>query len=187
MFFWLSKIRIPVMIVAVIAVIIRVLVYRVHPRDPFDWQDYASMAGNATLVLGLLLRSWAASVIHKKEELATSGPYSLCRHPLYAGSSLMVIGFTILLGDTISAAILIPVVIATLLIAIVTEEQILTKKFGTSWEEYCKTTPMFLPFSLPGGWGAVSLDQWWVNREYEAVAASLVGVLGVLGWHVWTN
>ena len=98
----------------------------------------------------------------------------------------MTVGFMLLLGDWVSAAILLPVFFMTLIIAILTEERHLTKTFGEAWEAYCKTTPMFLPFAIPAGWGAVSADQWWANREYEAVVASTFGVLAVLGWHAWT-
>lgn len=175
------------MIIAVVAVIARILFFRIQPRDPFDYLDPVSMAGDVLLLLGLLLRSWAASVIHKREELATAGPYSLCRHPLYAGSTMMTVGFMLLLGDAISAAILLPVVAFTLVIAITSEEGILAKQFGDAWTEYCQTTPAFPSVSLPAGWGSVSLDQWWVNREYEAVAASMLGMIAVVAWHMWAH
>lgn len=46
-------------------------------------------AAVAVVLLGVGIRSWAAGTIRKNSELATSGAYSLCRHPLYLGSFLM--------------------------------------------------------------------------------------------------
>ncbi|HSD75053.1 MAG TPA: methyltransferase, partial [Steroidobacteraceae bacterium] len=58
-------------------------------------------SGAAALVLGLLLmscaalgRAWTSLFIagHKDERLVTTGPYALCRHPLYALSLLGGLG-----------------------------------------------------------------------------------------------
>jgi len=47
---------------------------------------------------GIFLRTWSAGCIVKKSKLTTLGPYSIVRHPLYLGSFLTGIGFTILGG-----------------------------------------------------------------------------------------
>ena len=51
--------------------------------------------GGAIALLGLALRAWAAGHIRKNAALATSGPYSYTRNPLYLGSFLLGLGFTI--------------------------------------------------------------------------------------------
>jgi Phospholipid methyltransferase len=51
-------------------------------------------AGAVAAVAGTLVRLYASGFIVKNKELATDGPYSLVRHPLYTGNLLMVIGFT---------------------------------------------------------------------------------------------
>lgn len=51
-------------------------------------------AGAVAAVVGTLVRLYASGFIVKNKELATDGPYSLVRHPLYTGNLLMVIGFT---------------------------------------------------------------------------------------------
>ena len=44
------------------------------------------------------LRAWAAGHIRKNAQLATSGPYAFTRNPLYLGSFLLGLGFTIASG-----------------------------------------------------------------------------------------
>ncbi len=55
--------------------------------------------GTGLAVLGTLVRLYASGFIVKNKELATDGPYSLVRHPLYTGNLLMVLGFTVASGQ----------------------------------------------------------------------------------------
>ena len=57
--------------------------------------------GGIIALLGLALRAWAAGHIRKNAELATSGPYAHTRNPLYLGSFLLGIGFTVASGRAI--------------------------------------------------------------------------------------
>src|SRR5687768_1547746 len=58
----------------------------------------ALAAGAFVSVLGLAIRAWAAGHIRKNAQLATSGPYAFTRNPLYFGSFLLGLGFTIASG-----------------------------------------------------------------------------------------
>ncbi|HEU4837195.1 MAG TPA: methyltransferase, partial [Pyrinomonadaceae bacterium] len=58
----------------------------------------ALLIGASVSVLGLALRAWAAGHIRKNAQLATSGPYAFTRNPLYLGSFLLGLGFTIASG-----------------------------------------------------------------------------------------
>jgi protein-S-isoprenylcysteine O-methyltransferase Ste14 len=51
--------------------------------------------GVVLAVLGMLVRLYASGYIVKNEQLATDGPYSLVRHPLYTGNLLLLVGFTV--------------------------------------------------------------------------------------------
>ena len=51
--------------------------------------------GGAIAVVGLLVRAWAAGHIRKNQTLAVSGPYAHTRNPLYLGSFILGVGFTI--------------------------------------------------------------------------------------------
>src|SRR5690554_3341927 len=50
------------------------------------------------VVLGSLVRIYASGYIIKNKLLATEGPYSLVRHPLYTGNLLILLGFTLACG-----------------------------------------------------------------------------------------
>src|SRR5262245_40606030 len=51
--------------------------------------------GLAVALAGLLLRGWAAGYLEKGKRLAQDGPYGIFRHPLYAGSFILALGFCI--------------------------------------------------------------------------------------------
>jgi protein-S-isoprenylcysteine O-methyltransferase Ste14 len=51
-------------------------------------------AGAVLVLLGVLVRLYASGYIVKNKALATAGPYSLVRHPLYTGNLLLLLGFT---------------------------------------------------------------------------------------------
>src|SRR3712207_5529755 len=53
------------------------------------------LIGGATSLIGLAIRAWASGHIRKAEKLAISGPYAYTRNPLYLGSLLMAVGFTV--------------------------------------------------------------------------------------------
>ena len=56
------------------------------------------VSGGIVAVLGLAIRAWASGHIQKAKVLAISGPYAHTRNPLYLGSFLMGVGFTIAAG-----------------------------------------------------------------------------------------
>jgi protein-S-isoprenylcysteine O-methyltransferase Ste14 len=65
----------------------------------FAWlaaPDLHSLAiGVPVSIAGLLLRAWAAGHLAKNSELATGGPYSYVRNPLYVGTLLVAAGLVI--------------------------------------------------------------------------------------------
>jgi len=55
--------------------------------------DGASLwAGGTVILVGLVVRGWAAGVLEKNRELAVSGPYAFTRNPLYLGSFVIGTG-----------------------------------------------------------------------------------------------
>ena len=113
-----------------------------------DWLNWASeMLGYVLLVLATLWRIWCALFIAgaKNGELATDGPYSAVRNPLYIGNflGLVGVGFAVqqpVLGVAIGAAFALsyPAVIAQ-------EEQNLARIFGERYREYCARVPRWVP------------------------------------------
>jgi protein-S-isoprenylcysteine O-methyltransferase Ste14 len=77
------------------------------------------------------------------QQLVTSGPYALVRHPMYAGLALaawvaLLIYFT---WTTVYFAVFSPM----LFLRARREEQALAAEFGEQWHAYCQRVPPFLP------------------------------------------
>jgi len=129
-----------------------------------------SFAVGCTIALiGMLVRLYASGFIVKNKQLATNGPYSLVRHPLYTGNLLLMIGFTFACGQwwalLVSAAfwgIWYPS-------AIEYEDRKLHGIFGDAWEAWSGTVPAVIPRGLKirdgGNW---SLETSW-KQNYEAI------------------
>ena len=57
------------------------------------------MALGGTVVCGGAgLRAWGAGYLLKNRSLVVAGPYAHLRHPLYAGTLLLAVGFAIVAG-----------------------------------------------------------------------------------------
>jgi len=67
----------------------------------------ASLLGGGCIVgLGSALRGWGAGHLVKNDRLTVTGPYAHLRHPLYAGTLLVGIGFAVIAGGGIAIALL---------------------------------------------------------------------------------
>lgn len=109
----------------------------------------AAFAVGAILALiGMAVRLYASGFIVKNKELATDGPYSLVRHPLYTGNLLLLIGFTFANSQLWS------VVVSGLFwwfyypTAIEYEDRKLRRIFGAKWEEWSQAVPAVIPARL---------------------------------------
>lgn len=138
--------------------------------------------GGIVALAGLLIRGWASGHLQKNRVLANSGPYAFTRNPLYLGSFILGLGFTIASGVWwlgIAFAILF---LGIYLPVMRVEADELTAIFGEVYKEYAANVPLFLP--LPTGYksGAEKFDMslYLRYREYRAA----LGL--VLAWCVLT-
>ncbi len=114
----------------------------------------AFAAGAVLSVLGALARMYASGYIVKNQQLATSGPYSLVRHPLYTGNLLLLAGFTVASGLWWAALVSAWFWWFYYPTAIEYEDRKLRRIFGEPCAEWQKSTPAVLPRSIvpaPGG------------------------------------
>jgi protein-S-isoprenylcysteine O-methyltransferase Ste14 len=91
------------------------------------------------LIPGVTIWIWSVVLILTRVpqgELITHGPYSLVKHPLYTAVALLVLPWVGLLFNTwLGVLVGIVLYIASRLFSR-EEEEILSKTFGTAWDEY---------------------------------------------------
>lgn len=106
------------------------------------------LAGFVIAALGQLWRIYAAGVIYKNKRLATTGAYSLVRHPLYLGNFLILAGFTLAAGNWGVAAVVAAFLLFYYPAAIRYEDTKLRDLFGEEWQAWGTRTPGMFPRSL---------------------------------------
>lgn len=112
------------------------------------------------------IRVWAAGHLEKSREVTSSGPYRFTRHPLYAGSAVITLGFVIA-SRSVAVAVLAAVYLGvTYTAAIRREEAFLTAQFGAAYPDYKAGR-------LGGVARTFSVERAMRNREYRALAGLL--------------
>lgn len=77
------------------------------------------------------------------QQLVTTGPYRIVRHPMYAGLMLSAVG-SLLIYTTWTTVFF--VCFAPLMVRRAWhEENALSAEFGEQWQEYCRRVPAFIP------------------------------------------
>jgi protein-S-isoprenylcysteine O-methyltransferase Ste14 len=92
------------------------------------------------LIPGVINWIWSVVLILTKiprKELITNGPYSLVKHPLYTNAALLVLPWIGFLFNTWLGVVIGIIVYIGSRIFSPEEEEILSKIFGTAWDEYC--------------------------------------------------
>jgi protein-S-isoprenylcysteine O-methyltransferase Ste14 len=125
---------------------------------------------------GIALRAWAAGHLAKNQRLATSGPYSFTRNPLYLGT-LIAAGGLATAARSAGLALLFGSLFALVYLpAIELEEQHLSAILP-GYAEFAARVPLLVP-RWPAGFGPdrFSAALYRKNREYQALAGWLAGV-----------
>ena len=105
----------------------------------------ALIAGACVSLVGLAIRAWAAGHIRKNAQLATSGPYAYTRNPLYLGSFLLGLGFTIASGRLVLGLLFAALFLGIYLPVMRVEASTMAELFGNEYETYRRTVPLFFP------------------------------------------
>lgn len=93
------------------------------------------------LLLGVINWVWSVILILIKvprNELITTGPFSLVKHPLYVGFVFLIIPWAGFLLNSWLGIVLGLVLYIAIRIFAPKEEQILSKIFGKDWDDYSK-------------------------------------------------
>jgi len=110
--------------------------------------DIRVWVGLALALIGQVWRIYAAGVIHKNKQLATTGAYSLVRHPLYLGNLLILGGFTLACANWVVIAVVVFFFLFYYPAAIRYEDRKLENIFGDDWRQWSQGTPAMFPTSL---------------------------------------
>ena len=105
------------------------------------------LTGITLASFGAAGRAWATSYISglKMKELVTSGPYSLCRNPLYFFSFVLGVGFGFCTKTLTMPAIVAAVMAILYHFQITREEKHLRQQFGAEYDAYLNAVPRFIP------------------------------------------
>jgi len=136
------------------------LLARLRPLPLPGSRSLHRMAGQGLLLAGVGLNLWALAerqrrsagpfALERPEELVTSGPYAITRHPMYVGWWLIRLGAGTLAGSSWVLATLPPEVLAEHRF-VLREEAMLAELFGRSYPDYAEKVPRYL--GLPMGHG----------------------------------
>ncbi len=105
----------------------------------------AILLGLPLVVVGLALRTWASGHLAKNTRLCTTGPYGLCRHPMYLANLIILAGILVAGNNIYMTATGLLLTIAVYVFAIRREEALLDYLFDEDYAQYCQTTPCLLP------------------------------------------
>jgi len=158
----------------------------------------------AASLAGVALRVWVSGTVpegtsgrnrrgQKAESLNTSGAYSLLRHPLYLGNSLIALGVALF-----TRIWYLPVVVLLCCLLFYEriafrEEEFLEEKFGDEFREWAARTPALFPKlrgyrppPLPFSWRAALRREFYAISEVVVVffLLDLIGRFSARG--VWT-
>jgi protein-S-isoprenylcysteine O-methyltransferase Ste14 len=148
--------------------------------------DRRSLAvGGAVALVGLAVRAWASGHIRKNASLAVSGPYAHTRNPLYLGSFILGLGFTVAASSDWLLLLLLGGLFAALFLGIYwpvmrVEAATLAEIFGEEYRAYAAAVPLLFPRPTPyrpGGDAApprFDPSLYMRYREYRAALGLLV-------------
>ena len=132
-----------------------VFIAPLRAQNRFNMSEYISLPiGISLFVLGwipgilALFKFGTIPSIRKKSNLITTGIYRVVRHPIFSGTLIAVLGWTILFRSIISI-VYFPILVVLYSWAIVIEERILIEEYGDEYIEYKKKVPKrLIPFVI---------------------------------------
>ena len=119
--------------------------------------------GLALAAFGQLFRTFAAGTIFKNQRLASTGAYSLVRHPLYFGNLVILAGFCIASANVWVIAVVVAFFLIWYPAAIRYEDAKLERLFGDDWREWSKGTWAIFPNRL--NFAKLTDTQWGAHQS----------------------
>ncbi len=142
------------------------------------------VAGAAITLFGEWLRLWAAGHLRKNKQLTNTGPYSYVKNPLYIGTLLITLGYSVMAKNywiMIGGFVWFFIYFAPYKKK--QENEKLISSFGQPWIEYDNAVPDYLPrlSPYPGrGTNRWSFEVVKENSEHETAIGVLAGLAVLL-------
>lgn len=144
----LEKLRIPLSRIAALLGVLVICSANSYWETRDEVVSFLLFAVGVTLVaIASLGRMWCSLYIagYKDKKLITSGPYSLCRNPLYFFSLIGVVGVGFS-SETVSFPVIFLVLFSLYYPFVIRgEESRLEEYFGAAYEDYKSRVPAFFP------------------------------------------
>ena len=143
------------------------------------------IAGFVIITIGESLRIWASGHIHKSAEVTQTGPYAMCRHPLYLGHFIITLGFCAATSSIYPFLIVIPAFFVMYMPTWKNEERYLIGEFGEQYRSFMANTPALLPqFNRACLSGTFNWQLVRQHREWNHILLLLAGIviMVVIGW-----
>lgn len=115
---------------------------------------------------GIFLQGWRELYkAHQEKRLATTGLYSLVRHPQYTGLFIALFGEGIVHWPTLFSVGLFPIIVLAYTLLARSEEKNMEKQFGDQYLLYKQSVPMLIP--LKGKRRQLFIERSNVSPNYE--------------------
>jgi isoprenylcysteine carboxyl methyltransferase (ICMT) family protein YpbQ len=137
---------------------------------PNAWSIFS---GFLLMMAGMFFRAWSSGYINKDKELATEGPYSLTRNPLYFGSLILGSGIAVASNNMITYLIFIVYYFAFFTFLIAIERKRMRQRFGQQYESWAKEANLFFPKLKKIEKFNFNIAYYMKNREYRVLFFSL--------------
>jgi protein-S-isoprenylcysteine O-methyltransferase Ste14 len=148
------------------------------------WSTAADALGWICFGCGAVIRFWSICHIagRKTQIVVDTGPYALCRNPLYLGTFLIVASEALFLKSAWFALAVVSLIGFYQLIVVPGEEQRLLLRLGAAFSAYAKRVPRWIPRFDPRCLTAVHLrDRSAVLSEIQCLVWwTIVPILGHL-------
>ena len=152
----------------------------------FGWFSHPTArsleAGLPISLLGLALRAWAAGCLAKDQRLATGGPYSHVRNPLYVGTLLVAAGL-VAASRSVGLGILFAAVFLLVYLPVIQNEEQHLRRLFPEYAGYAAQVPALRPRLRPfpqRSSNPFRMALYLKNQEYNAGLGFSAGMLFLL-------
>jgi|GEM_PF-1750564 len=117
---------------------------------PVDWVAFVALVGSVFVLLGAAFSFWALfalkdsfSVFVEVRDVVTAGPYSVVRHPIYAGYIIQLFGFCFVYQTFLAIGLAFFAIFFFVYRAVLEEKKMCA--FSDAYVRYRKHTPFIFP------------------------------------------